>query len=258
MKKSNLLLVVFLAFTINLFSQNGYKAEYKILLEKNGFSPMHYSLIGDESQSEFKFIERVAPERVVADEFSGQVFLNPETPDSIQPFIFTNRKLNKIYSTDFITEDDGLSYTMYNIIEPITVKWEFESEVKKIDGFLCKKATTTFRGRNYIAWYSDEIPVSLGPWKFHGLPGLVVNITDSKNEVSFILEKIKMPYNHSIGNSMQIDTLNNIPVEDFIELRKNAKLKSREFFEKKLLSKLPRGANIELVEEGNNDIEIEM
>ena len=43
-----------------------------------------------------------------------------------------------------------------------------------------KLAKTTFKGRNYFAWYSIEIPINSGPYKFNGLPGLVVELFDSK------------------------------------------------------------------------------
>ncbi|MEY8782023.1 GLPGLI family protein [Allomuricauda sp. XS_ASV26] len=257
MKNKLYINIIFLLMSINLFSQNSFKAVYKMLLEKNGYSPTYYSLISKDRDSEFKLIERIIPEKVVSNEYTGEIVLNTETPDSIQPVIRTNFKQEKIYSYDFITEDDGKTYTGYSIVEPITVKWKLGNETKKIDKYLCKKATTRFRGRNYVAWYTEEIPISIGPWKFHGLPGIIINITDNTNQVSFLLEKIEIPYDYLNNKLEVIDSEHAISVREFIEIRKNAKIRSREFFKKKVLSKLPRGANIELTQEGNNDIEIE-
>lgn len=250
--------ITFFFLFINLFSQNNFKAEYKIILEKNGYAPIYYTLISKDLISEFKLLKRTTPDKVVNNEYTGEVVLNPERPDSIQPLIITNHKLNKIYVKNFITENDGESYDQYNSVEPITVSWKFENETKRIGKYLCNKATAKFRGRFYTAWYSEEIPINIGPWKFHGLPGVIVNITDDTNKVSFILEKVEIPYKDLNINFKKIDTTKLISIEDFLIKRKNAKIKSEIFFRNKILSKLPRGASIELTKDENNDIEKEM
>ncbi|PTT75578.1 GLPGLI family protein, partial [Chryseobacterium sp. HMWF001] len=53
----------------------------------------------------------------------------------------------------------------------------------------CKKAEVTFKGRNWIAWYSPEIPFPYGPMKFSGLPGLIIKITDDKGDFDFEIVK---------------------------------------------------------------------
>ncbi len=63
--------------------------------------------------------------------------------------------------------------------------WEIGKEHKKILGYKCTKATTRFRGRNYTAWFADELPLSYGPMKFGGLPGIILEIEDDKGEVHF-------------------------------------------------------------------------
>ena len=45
-------------------------------------------------------------------------------------------------------------------------------------------------GRNWVAWYSAEIPFADGPYKFNGLPGLIFEITDTENNYSFKLVQI--------------------------------------------------------------------
>ncbi len=71
-------------------------------------------------------------------------------------------------------------------------KWVLQKETKKIGNFSCQKATTTFRGRNYIAWFAKEIPVPFGPWKFKNLPGLILEIYDTENVFHIIVQKIKI------------------------------------------------------------------
>ena len=52
-------------------------------------------------------------------------------------------------------------------------------------GYPCHKATTTFRGRTWTVWYTLDLPYSDGPWKFCGLPGLVLYAYDSENKFRF-------------------------------------------------------------------------
>lgn len=69
--------------------------------------------------------------------------------------------------------------------EPLPeIQWELGDETEEICGYKCHKATTTFRGRNWIAWYSD-IPLSNGPWKFGNLPGLIFKLEDVDHEHIF-------------------------------------------------------------------------
>lgn len=50
---------------------------------------------------------------------------------------------------------------------------------KVILGFACNMAKTHFSGRDYVAWYSVDIPLPYGSYKFYGLPGLIVKVEDS-------------------------------------------------------------------------------
>ena len=69
--------------------------------------------------------------------------------------------------------------------------WIILNETKQIAGYKCQKATCRFRGRDYVAWFTREIPVSAGPWKFNGLPGLIVKIHDTKEHYDFELYSVK-------------------------------------------------------------------
>jgi GLPGLI family protein len=73
------------------------------------------------------------------------------------------------------------------------MNWKIEKETKKIGQFNCKKATTFFRGRNYTAWFCPEIAVPFGPWKLHGLPGLILEAYDTNKFISWYFKSVEYP-----------------------------------------------------------------
>ncbi len=70
-------------------------------------------------------------------------------------------------------------------------QWTLSSETKPILSYKCQKATCRWRGRDYEAWFTTEIPVRSGPWKFGGLPGLIIKIQDSLKEYTFECVKVE-------------------------------------------------------------------
>lgn len=59
------------------------------------------------------------------------------------------------------------------------VVWTYHpNTTAELFGYTCNKATTKFAGREYIAWYSLDIPIPYGPYKFYGLPGLIVKLEE--------------------------------------------------------------------------------
>ena len=73
------------------------------------------------------------------------------------------------------------------------INWKVENETKKIGKFNCKKATTSFRGRNYTAWFTTEIAVPFGPWKLNGLPGLIIEAYDTNKYVYWYFKSVEYP-----------------------------------------------------------------
>ena len=56
-----------------------------------------------------------------------------------------------------------------------TISWELQDSVANICGHFCRSAIGSFRGRTYYVFYAEDIPVSAGPWKLSGLPGLILH-----------------------------------------------------------------------------------
>jgi GLPGLI family protein len=106
------------------------------------------------------------------------------------------------------------------------MKWKILDEEKKIKNYTCKKAKISFRGRSYTAWYTEKIPFSSGPWKFNGLPGLIISVSDDYGIYKWEANIITYPYK---GNEIDFKkvTVNNpkyksISYKDFDQKRVKA------------------------------------
>ncbi|OCA76354.1 hypothetical protein BBI01_06575 [Chryseobacterium artocarpi] len=84
-------------------------------------------------------------------------------------------------------ESVGMTLLSYN--SPIIRNWKLINETKVINSISCKKAEVNYKGRDWTAWYSTEIPFPYGPYKFSGLPGLIVKITDKTGDYDYELVK---------------------------------------------------------------------
>jgi GLPGLI family protein len=91
----------------------------------------------------------------------------------------------KDYTTkkSMITYRSILKGPIYQYEEDISpMKWTLLSAKANILSYSCQKAITRFRGRTYEAWFTKDIPLPEGPWKFGGLPGLILLIKDTSEQ----------------------------------------------------------------------------
>lgn len=89
--------------------------------------------------------------------------------------------------------------------------WKILPEKQKIGDFQTQKAETEMYGRKWTAWFTTEIPIQEGPYKFHGLPGLIVKIENQDSSHSFSLAGIKNLIPEEVEN---IDPNNNFVFEE--------------------------------------------
>ena len=75
----------------------------------------------------------------------------------------------------------------YKVADDRKIVWKILPERQKIGEFNAQKATTEFAGRKWEAWFSSELPFQDGPYKFHGLPGLIVKLEDHTKTHQFEL-----------------------------------------------------------------------
>lgn len=111
----------------------------------------------------------------------------------------------KNYPKGGMTITDGISTEAFIYEDSLSViGWNISDSSKNVLGYSCQRATCTFRGRQYEAWFTLDIPVSDGPWKFSGLPGLIMEISDVGSQYSFAIVGIEKVNNESIVFSKPI------------------------------------------------------
>jgi GLPGLI family protein len=97
--------------------------------------------------------------------------------------------------------------------------WKISTDTLSIGGIICQKAETFFGNRKWEAWFAPSIPISEGPYKFNGLPGLIIRVHDQKQHWNFDLASI-----HNINKNLQINKYKKtLPIKDketFFERRK--------------------------------------
>lgn len=99
--------------------------------------------------------------------------------------IYKDLSTKKILFTDQI---EPLKRYAYEELIPV---WTINSATKTIGEYTCQQAVTSFRERIFTAWFTKQISIPDGPYEFSGLPGLVVEVSDSKNDYNFRLTNIK-------------------------------------------------------------------
>ncbi len=117
-------------------------------------------------------------------------------------FNFDRTQMQNLRSNlDFIIEKDyktgkklyqaRILRDQYAYEEDRPMDWKILPETATIGEYKTQKAETQFAGRTWYAWFTTEIPFQDGPYKFSGLPGLIVKVEDSKGDYSFDLKEAK-------------------------------------------------------------------
>lgn len=160
-------------------------------------------------------------------------------------FNYFDFKKNVLYSKEKVINDEFIVKEKIPVIN-----WVLLDEKKSIGDLNVIKAIANYRGRKYIAWYSDKYQIRFGPWKFSGLPGLIIEVYDETKRYHWIVKSIKK--NKIVKNDFNIgiDTERGISIKEYVVLRYDKKI---ELINR---SKLPRGTKVEVGEISRNGIEL--
>lgn len=222
-----LLLFVFL-FDISIFSQSLKKEVYLLVkydetsvTDSTDLSKKKYDVMGLEvgkNMSSFYSISLLETKKALEEQVKQTGILDmrniniPKNKRGKQNVIF------KDYNSKQITTTEKLGMFSYTVQESIpTIDWKIQSDTVRILNYSCQKAICQFRGRNYEAWFTPEINVSEGPWKFTGLPGLILKVVESKGHYIFegkSIEKI------NVGIELLTEKGQKVTREEFLKANK--------------------------------------
>lgn len=140
-----------------------------------------YNMILDINSKEVKFYGR----NLLVTDSLNKKFGNMDNKHIDMTGQVVKRKINTAENENFL----NIKFGYYSFKTTDKINWKISGETKQVQQYTLQKATATFGGRNWVAWFSREIPFNEGPFKFSGLPGLVFEIYDTKK--NFIYNLIK-------------------------------------------------------------------
>jgi len=206
MKQTLILAAIFLLFFNGKAQRLNYKITYRhcvqfdtILKLKDNFG-VQAILLGNEKATNYSFDKQANSivqnqnektlEQIINAKQQGTFKLknNSLPSDSIGNIVYHNKLTDSIFVREKMKNNYVITEEKW---EPI--RWAIEAEKKIMQKYSCQKATAYFRGRNYTAWFTTELPIVAAPWKFYGLPGLLMSIEDDKEQVKIYVEKIQYP-----------------------------------------------------------------
>lgn len=106
-------------------------------------------------------------------------------------------KVTKAYPTMKETYIDRISNKYFGYEDDLKFNWNILPIKEKIGDYNTQKATTEYGGRKWTAWFSTDLPFADGPYRFYGLPGLIVKIQDDGANYSWELKGNKKVENYS-------------------------------------------------------------
>lgn len=96
-------------------------------------------------------------------------------------------------------------------------QWEIVAENDTIFGYLCQKAKINYSGRHYTAWFTDQIPINDGPWKFVGLPGLILKVVDDQDLFQWVAIGLENIDADIVMDEVKYENVNPTLFRDFVE-----------------------------------------
>ena len=171
-----------------------YKKTYKPdSLQKNNLSE-NFILLFNDHQSAFRSVTRFLLDSIKrTPDYQSmkqleKVAVNMEYPSNNEELIQINLDQKEATVTTFAAV---MPATDPSYKEKLNLQWKIIDEFKKIKNLNCKKAEVTAFGRKWTAWFTLDHPYPVGPYKFQGLPGLIVQIEDATSSYKYELYKFK-------------------------------------------------------------------
>lgn len=181
------LLLIFLAYGTGCFAQKSVQAQVTYQMYLNGDWPI-----------KFPAILHIDGSTTI---YQGQLTLKKDWDNGKEvsmPYPGTGKHMDDYIKINHATKEicffDELPGSVSEYVKDIypAMSWNITKEQKVIGGYDCIKATTTYRGRGWTAWFTPAITAPYGPWKLHGLPGLILEAYDEEKILTINFTKIEM------------------------------------------------------------------
>lgn len=198
MKNKIIVLFVFL-ICIKTYSQKRFVYEYKFvpdISKKDSVLTDYMNLDSDMKNSVFYSSFKSVSDSL-RQEMASNKSIKANLPYYNPNLIYTITKNYSKNSVVYHIKDSGVKF---KLTEKKPITWKISEETKVINNLKCQKATTDLYGRKWVAWFSPEITIQDGPYKFNNLPGLIVKIEDTEKNHSFELTEIKNIKNLKLSN----------------------------------------------------------
>ncbi|MDF2930814.1 MAG: hypothetical protein K0R36_145 [Chryseobacterium sp.] len=174
---------LFLTIGLGIFAQNRFFYEYKFISDSTDKADVKKEMMLldiDKNGSSYYSQDKFVADSTSKADLEKQLKLNPNNINISRrdkPGM-VSYKVTKQYP-DFKTYlFTRISSDSYKIEEDQKPEWKILPDKQKIGEYNAQKATTKFGGREWTAWFSTDLPFQDGPYKFYGLPGLIVKIED--------------------------------------------------------------------------------
>ncbi|UPZ35788.1 GLPGLI family protein [Sphingobacterium sp. PCS056] len=130
---------------------------------------------------------------------------------------------NTIFTFQNLNAGNGINVFCY--AEPSnSIEWKLIDSTKTIAGMHCQKAEGKYAGRNWEVWFTNEIPINDGPYKFSGLPGLVISAIDNTKTWKLECLKINTDLIKEVNLNRYLRTgIQKVSREAFLNEQSNAK-----------------------------------
>jgi GLPGLI family protein len=233
----------FLFFINTIYGQKSlYKIYVEFNIQKGQISDTEY-LIASPKNSLYttNFIDIDNEKNLVQKDENGNYTINEKKIKVNSLKYYATLTSNELY---FVSTPPKNKKEIIAIDHLPDIEWRIkEKETKKINNFTSYKATALFRGSEIVAYYTPEIPIGFGPFKFKGLPGLILevfNVDTNGQKYHWKAKKIVYPYEtetdltfNTKKHNDQIVTYRSI-IEDFD--------KKMMLFNQKMITNNPRGS----------------
>jgi GLPGLI family protein len=268
MKNNYLLLLAFLSVWANA-QVNRFYYDYKFIPDSTDRADIKSEMMyldidqkGSKYYSREKFVSDSTFKADIAKQTKGGFGGSINIKSTIKPgTIHTN--VTKIYPDYKVLLSEKIGNTTYKITEDQKPEWKILPDKQKIGEYNTQKATSTFGGREWIAWFSQDIPFQDGPYKFYGLPGLIIKLEDKTGSHSMTLVgNKKIEANTEAEGQMPTITMLGIGGKDIEVTKKQFKKAWKDYQTdptkdmKQTMSSLPAGSMIKMKNQDGKDLDM--